>query len=129
MPKGKGRFITASTLRNARGLRRLLTPAEQTLWRRLRRRQLGARFRRQHPLGRYVADFYCPAARLIIEVDGDVHAGPDQAGRDAERTSWLEARGYRILRFMNSDILRNTEEVLREILRAVGEGAKVEKTQ
>jgi very-short-patch-repair endonuclease len=98
-----------------------MTPAEHALWRRVRATQLGVKIRRQHPLGRYVADFYCPAARLIIEVDGDVHTEPEKARRDAERAAWLRARGYRILRLVNSDILGNVEGVLQVITKAVGD--------
>ncbi|OGT28335.1 MAG: hypothetical protein A2Z17_01640 [Gammaproteobacteria bacterium RBG_16_66_13] len=104
MPKAKGRFVARDILKNARKLRHPMTPAELALWRRVRDGQLGVKIRRQHPVGRYIADFYCPRARLVIEVDGDIHVEPDRARHDAERTSWLEARGYRILRFMNADV-------------------------
>jgi very-short-patch-repair endonuclease len=91
------------------------TDAEIRLWSRLRRKQLeGFRFRRQHPLGPYVVDFFCAATRLIVEVDGGQHAEDGEA-----RTNWLEARGYRIIRFWNNDVLANTEGVLSTILDAL----------
>jgi very-short-patch-repair endonuclease len=84
----------------------------------LRGKQIdGFRFRRQHPLGPYVVDFFCPTARLIVEVDGGQHA--KRSATDAQRTAWLEARGYRVLRFWNNDTLSNTEGVLLTILAAL----------
>ncbi len=99
----------------ARQLRLTPTDAEMRLWSRLRRKQLeGFRFRRQHPLGPHVVDFFCAEATLIVEVDGGQH------GDDGEtRTRWLEARGYRIVRFWNNDVLANTEAVLGMILDAL----------
>jgi very-short-patch-repair endonuclease len=102
----------------ARRLRQTPTDAENRLWLHLRRKQLrGLRFRRQHPIGRYVVDFFCPEAKLIIEVDGGQHAAREAA--DDIRTSWLEARGYRVLRFWNNDVLANTEGVLFAIVEAL----------
>jgi very-short-patch-repair endonuclease len=99
----------------ARKLRLMPTDAEIRLWSRLRRKQLeGFRFRRQHPLGPYVVDFFCPAAKLAIEVDGGQHADDGEA-----RTRWLEARGYRVIRFWNNDVLANTEGALHMILDAL----------
>src|SRR6266849_6079578 len=78
------------------------------LWSRLRRKQLeGFRFRRQHPLGPYVVDFFCPEAKLVVEVDGGQHADDGET-----RTRWIEAQGYRLIRFWNNDVLANTEGVL-----------------
>ena len=103
---------------HARQLRRSATLAEVRLWSRLRRKQLaGFRFRRQHPLGNYIVDFFCPEARLVVEADGGQH-GEDNA-HDAARTEWLEKCGYRALRFWNTDILASTEEVLAAILGAL----------
>jgi len=80
----------------------------------LRRKQIESRrFRRQVPLGPYVADFVCFDERLIIEVDGGQHA--DRVARDSERTVWLEAQGYRVLRFWNNDVLSNTDGVIEAI--------------
>lgn len=87
------------------------------LWSRLRRQQIdGFRFRRQQPMGRYVVDFFCPEAKLIIEVDGGQHVTDSSA-----RTRWLEGRGYRVIRFWNNDVLQNTDGVvtrIREMLHA-----------
>jgi very-short-patch-repair endonuclease len=102
----------------ARTLRQNPTDAERRLWSRLRRRQLdGCRFRRQVPLGPYVVDFACLAARLVIEIDGGQHTW--QAENDAARTSWLEAKGFRVLRFWNNDVHGNLEGVLDAVRRVL----------
>jgi very-short-patch-repair endonuclease len=112
-----GERIVASG--RARQLRRNATDAEIRLWSRLRRKQLaGFRFRRQHPLGSYIVDFFCPEARLIVEVDGGQHG--EENAHDARRTEWLEARGYRVVRFWNNEVLSNTDGVLTTILVALG---------
>ena len=98
----------------ARILRHTPTEAESRLWKRLRHKQLdGFRFRRQQPIGQYVVDFFCPEAKLILEIDGGQHM--DQEKADAERTRWLEAKGYRVVRFWNNDVLANTDGVLLRI--------------
>ncbi|WP_420347206.1 endonuclease domain-containing protein [Pelagibius sp.] len=105
--------------KNARALRRQMTDAERTLWAALRRRQIdGLRFRRQVPLGRFIVDFACYDARLVIELDGGQHAGRQQ--EDTVRMQWLEARGFRVLRFWNSEIGENLEAVLEAIRDAAG---------
>ena len=102
----------------ARKLRKNLTDAERHLWRHLRRRQSdGFKFRRQAPIGRYVVDFFCPDAELIVEIDGGQHA--DQMEYDANCTEWLESRGYRVLRFWNNEVLENTEGVIETIRAAL----------
>lgn len=91
------------------------TDAELRLWVRLRRKQLdGFRFRRQQPIGRYVVDFFCPEAKLIVEVDGGQHADDT-----SERTRWLIDHGYRVIRFWNNDVLANTDGVLLKIREAL----------
>jgi very-short-patch-repair endonuclease len=96
----------------ARTLRRDATDAEKLLWWRLRNRQIaGAKFRRQFPVGRYIADFACIDAMLIVEADGGQHT-PEA---DAVRTAALEAAGYKVTRFWNTDILSNIDGVLESI--------------
>jgi very-short-patch-repair endonuclease len=87
------------TLKRARRMRQSLTGPEVGLWVRLRNGQLGGfRFRRQHPIGPYILDFYCPEVRLAVEIDGPVHSDPDQIRHDARRDEWLAMRGVRVLR-------------------------------
>jgi very-short-patch-repair endonuclease len=106
-------------VKKALQLRRNMTDAERKLWAALRDRQLDdIKFRRQHPLGPYVLDFFSEAHKLVIEIDGGQHAA--DAVRDAERTAWLKARGCRILRFWNNEVLSNLPGVLTEISRAAG---------
>jgi very-short-patch-repair endonuclease len=101
----------------ARQLRRIPTEAEKVLWKALRRNQLcGVSFRRQHPIGRYVIDFYCPSAGLAIEVDGGQHAAGHQKEVDLRRDRWLSANGVRMLRFWNNEVLSNLEGVLQTIV-------------
>jgi len=104
--------------KTARRLRRQQTDAERLLWFRLRDRRLnGWKFRRQFPVDRYVVDFYCADAHLIVELDGGQHAVRTDA--DAARTKILEAMGYFVLRFWNTDVIRNVDGVLEEILTAL----------
>ena len=104
----------------ARELRAQMTKCEAKLWLELRRKQFaGLRFRRQQPVGPYVADFYCAAAKLIVELDGDQHYSPEQRGYDERRTRFLAARGYRVLRFSNVEFLRHRGWVLDVILGAI----------
>jgi very-short-patch-repair endonuclease len=113
------RRVEDKTLAQARQLRRDLTPAEKTLWWKLRDRQLlGLKFARQFPVGPFVADFCCPAAKVIIEIDGDSHA--ESVAKDAARTEFLEREGYRVIRFYNSDVHRNLMGVLECIAQACG---------
>jgi len=102
-------------LANVREMRQPQTPAESKLWARLRNRQLGGlKFRRQHPIDRFIADFYCAACRLVIEIDGDSHA--DQVEYDVARTAWLNEQGYHVIRFRNRDVYERMEAVLEAIL-------------
>ena len=107
-------------LQRRRELRRNATDAEQLLWGLLRGCQLGrAKFRRQHPLGRFVLDFYCHEALLAVELDGGGHAEPGQARYDTDRTQALQAEGVRVLRFWNHEMLQDPEAVLEVILGTV----------
>jgi very-short-patch-repair endonuclease len=102
----------------ARRLRTSQTDAEQKLWRHLRNRQLqGWKFRRQHEVGRCIADFACPDAGLIVELDGSRHG--EQQAYDGMRTRKRETMGYRVLRFWDNDVLTNIESVLEVILEAL----------
>jgi very-short-patch-repair endonuclease len=83
------------------------------LWQKLRNRQLGVDFRRQHPAGQFVLDFYAPALRLAIELDGGQHA--QSQGRDRQRDAWLVERGVAVIRFWNSDVTQNLFGVLESI--------------
>jgi very-short-patch-repair endonuclease len=111
-------FLGASTLifERAKALRLHLTEAEEKLWHRLRNNQMkGFRFRRQHPLLHYIADFYCHEARLVVELDGAVHEQTEQTQRDEGRTFDLSEYGIDVLRFTNQQVLNDTETVLNEI--------------
>lgn len=90
-------------------LRRRMSPIEQRLRHGLRGAQLGVSFRRQHPVGRYVLDFYCPSIRLAVELDGDDHAS--RAARDEARTRFLNGKGIHVIRFSNRDVRGNLEGV------------------
>jgi very-short-patch-repair endonuclease len=82
----------------------------------LRLSQLGGyRFRRQHPIGRYIADFYCPTLKVVVELDGGQHADERQKLHDRTRSSWLQSKQIQVLRFWNSDVLSNPDGVLRSI--------------
>jgi len=95
---------------------------EKKLWRYLRDRRLArAKFRRQHPIGPYIVDFYCDEARLAIELDGGGHGHEEEAAYDALRTSELAKLGIRVLRFWNNDVTGNLDGVLKTILDALGE--------
>jgi very-short-patch-repair endonuclease len=117
--RSDGRGVPVANLR-ARNLRWNMTDAERYLWAILRRKRFaGARFRRQHPIGPYIADFFCPAAKLIVELDGGHHAEEKQSLHDKRRTRWLEARGYRVLRLWNTDLKRNPAGVREAIYEAL----------
>ena len=101
----------------ARQLRRNGTDVEQLLWRALRERLAPWKFRRQHPIGDRIADFACPAAKLAIELDGGQHA--ERAAADDRRSTELAARGYRVIRFWNGDVIDNLDGVLEMIGQAL----------
>ena len=106
----------------ARRLRSTPTDAELKLWQRIRKKQLyGHRFRRQVPLGAYVVDFACIERALIIEVDGGQHSWRQES--DDKCTAWLEARGWRIVRFWNNEVLQNIEGVLEKLALELGADA------
>ena len=105
----------------AKRLRRNATDAEQRLWQRLRGRQIeDAKFRRQHPVGPYVADFVCLEFGLVVELDGGQHAGP-AATHDTKRDAYLRAEGFHVLRIWNNEIFDNLDGVLDRIAEAIRE--------
>ena len=109
---------------NARELRMNSTDAERFLWFELRDHRLnGFAFRRQVPIDRYIADFVCHAARLVIELDGGQHFSDDHERSDALRTKALEAKGFHVVRFTNTDVLTNRDGVLETIAAVLAERA------
>ena len=100
-------------LERARQLRRDMTLPERLLWREVRGRGLGPRFRRQVPIGPYIVDFSCPEAKLVVEVDGDFHG--DQMIEDRDRALWLDAQGYRVVRFVAVDVLVDLDAVVERL--------------
>ena len=110
--------ISDELKQRSRALRDNMTDAERRLWSRLRRRQInGWRFRRQHPIPPYIADFACIEAKLIVEADGSQHA---ESETDLIRDQYLRAAGWRVLRFWNPDILRSTNDIMATIAAALG---------
>ena len=117
------RVIASRQRERARTLRGDMTKAEKRIWLRLRAHRFGGHtFRRQVPIGPYIADFVCLNARLIIEIDGGQHASV-RAPADAKRDAWLRSQGFSILRFWNNDVLKNTQGVLERIAEVLGESS------
>lgn len=112
----------------ARQLRRRPTPTEKTLWQRLRKRQLGPKFRRQVAIGPFIVDFFCREAGLVVEIDGQPHDEAPQVELDRARTEWLEDRGFRVLRFRNDEVDQDIQGVTEAVAkylplsRSAGEG-------
>ncbi|MGI0486939.1 endonuclease domain-containing protein [Pantanalinema rosaneae CENA516] len=120
MPKDSPRIrgTNQQTEQAARRLRKQLTPAEARLWNVLQNRKLaGLKFRCQHPVGHFIVDFYCPAYKLVIEVDGSIHS--QQITYDEARTEQLQAFGYYVLRFSNEEVLTNLQSVLSQIIQTI----------
>jgi very-short-patch-repair endonuclease len=117
----------ALTIARARKLRRELSLPELLLWDCLRRRGTdGLRFRRQHPIGRYILDFYCSSARLAIEVDGPYHDDLDQIHHDARRDEWLAGQGIRVMRIAATDILNDQAfEGILDMIAGIASGADI----
>jgi len=111
----KLQFLSDGKLRQARELRARMTPAEVVLWEQLRCKQLGVKFRRQQVIAGFIADFYCEAAKLIIEVDGSIHTTPERMKIDALRRDVFAARGLREIRFTNKQVQEETALVLEQI--------------
>ena len=114
--KSRIRGTTPEIEKAARRLRQNMTPAEEHLWSALRNRQLeGLRFRRQHPVGNFILDFYCASCKLAVEVDGEIHNY--QVDYDTARTDKLAEYGYTVLRFSNKEVMDNLSIVVAEIKR------------
>jgi very-short-patch-repair endonuclease len=116
----------------AKQMRRNPTPAELALWRAIRNRRLaGFKFRQQHPFGPYILDCYCPAARLVVELDGNTHATSEGQESDAEREKYLMIRGIATLRFWNTQVAENPDEVATKIAEVCQErvAARLKKTE
>lgn len=103
----------------ARQLRQNPTPAEQLLWERLRGNQTGYKFRRQHPMDKYVVDFYCLALKLAIEIDGPIHLDPIKQLEDENKDIDLTEKGIEILRFTNEQVIHHMETVIAEIIKTL----------
>jgi very-short-patch-repair endonuclease len=118
IPNMPHRDVSKLQRSRARTLRHDMTDAERRLWYRLRAHRFGGlSFRRQVPIGPYIADFVCFDARLVVEVDGGQHAS--QSAYDTERDAWLRSQGFVVLRFWNNDVLVNTQAVLEQIAKIV----------
>ncbi len=100
-------------------LRNNATQPEQKLWAAVRGKQLGVKFRRQHGIGRYIVDFYCPEVKLVIAVDGDSHYTETAQQQDAQRDAYMQSVGLRVLRFTNQDITQNMAGVYETIKRVI----------
>ncbi len=98
-----------------RELRKSSTKAEQILWFELRNRKLGVKFKRQHSIGGYIADFYCQECKLVIELDGEIHDTKENKDYDKIRDSFFESFGYKVLRIPNKEAEENVEKVLEEV--------------
>jgi len=119
--------LTRKVLRRSRSLRREMTNAEVILWMRLRDRGLhGQKFRRQHPIGPYMADFACVGIRLVVELDGATHATAEERAYDTRRDAYLRCAGWKTIRFTNEDVYKRLDDVLDTIVRVAGEVSRNE---
>ena len=110
-------FYNRKLKEHARRLRKNMTDTERFLWSRIRGKQLnGYQFYRQRPIGNFIVDFYCPAARLVIELDGGQHFEEEGKTRDMLRDDYLRGIGIKVLRFSDRDVFKNIEGVIEEIL-------------
>jgi len=100
-------------------LRKHPAKAEQTLWEYLRNKQLKVKFRRQHPIANYIADFYCHEMKLVVEIDGDYHSHSEQMKHDEFRTEELKELGIKVIRFSNEQIFNNIEFVLDQLKKEI----------
>jgi very-short-patch-repair endonuclease len=110
------------TRQRARALRRTMTLPEVVLWQAIRRHKLGVHFRRQHPIGPWILDFYCDARALAVEIDGACHEDPERIARDRRRTAWLERQGIVTLRIPARAVLGNLDGVLTGLAARLADG-------
>lgn len=114
--KNLHKYASGKIFENARALRQTSTEAEEKLWQELRNRKLnGLKFRRQHPIDKWIADFYCHEKKLVIELDGSVHNEREIAEYDAGREKDLNELGMNVIRFRNEEVMTNIESVLKSI--------------
>ena|SRR5680860_552242 len=97
-------------------LRNNMTKSEIILWSKLKGNQLGYKFRRQHGIGKYIVDFYCPELKLIVEIDGDVHGFEENIIKDNARQEFLESLSLKVLRYTNNDVKKNISGVLEDLI-------------
>ena len=100
-------------------LRKNMTEAEKTIWERVCKNQLGVRIRRQHPVWKFIADFYCHELKLIIEIDGNIHLTSDKKEYDISRNITLNDFGIQIIRFNNDQVIKETDRVIEEIKKVI----------
>ena len=100
-------------------LRTNMPKPEEILWQRIRRKQLGVKFRRQHGIGRYIVDFYCAELNLVIEIDGDSHFSHEGKEKDTIRDAFMETLGIKFMRFTNEEVMKQTESVLERLFNLV----------
>jgi cyclase len=127
IPFAKGRIFNGAdpmVFAKAKELRGAMTDAESFLWNYLKAGVNGLKFRRQHPLGCYIADFYCHKAKLVIEVDGSIHQLIDVKAKDAQKQTDLVRNGYTVLRFTNKEVMSNVSAVLEKVQYAIQEFLK-----
>jgi very-short-patch-repair endonuclease len=111
------RFHVGDTIAVARAFRQSMTQAEALLWNCLRRVRLSrSHFRRQTPIGQFIVDFACRAAKLVVEIDGSAHDSRDARERDAQRDRWLDDNGFRVLRFTNAEVMADPERIQRIVV-------------
>ncbi len=110
---GPREIFRQTLVSRAREMRKGMPAAEVALWNRLRGDQLGVRFRRQHRIGSYIADFFAHAVKLVVEVDGDSH--DERRDYDEKRTYWMSRKGLNVVRFTNEDVLNNLDAVMQSI--------------
>jgi very-short-patch-repair endonuclease len=117
----RGQKVAREKIVASRQLRQKPTPEEMLVWDRLRGKKLGPRFRQQQVIGGFVVDFFCHAAALVVEIDGDVHLETQQAAYDAERTEILVGKGLHVIRFSNAQVHQNLDAVIDSIATVVAE--------